>query len=399
MQIHTLLKNGVRTFREDRRGISLLLITGGSFLLIGVQMIYPVLLPNLRATYGFNLTTSGLLLSLLWVANAGGQIPGGLLADRIGEKATLVASLVLSAGTLALIISVNSVIALFAATLLLGAGLALYGVARYTAMYDMYPEQAGTTIGIVQAGADAGQALLPPIASALAATFVWQMGFGFTLPLFVPLAVGLWIYLPARTTTASSHSMSLTEVVGVVAEMRTRAIMTVTAILFVYAVIWVSFTSFYPTYLIEIKGLSTLLSSVFFGLFFAAGVVVKPLSGVVYDRRGLRTTLFAISVVSGIALVALPITEGPAALAVVTVAVAPILGTGTVAQSHLLEHLSESIRGTGLGIARTITLTAAAITPVIFGAAADRGYFDEAFLALAALAGVLLLLTSRIPTD
>jgi len=64
------------------RGKVLTAVAGGWFLSVGVRMIYPVMLPSLRSAYGLNLTTAGLLLTVLFLAYAFGQFPGGVLADR-----------------------------------------------------------------------------------------------------------------------------------------------------------------------------------------------------------------------------------------------------------------------------------------------------------------------------
>ncbi len=391
----------LRSLQGGGRGKALLAIASSSFLLIGVQMIYPVLLPELRSAYDLGLTTAGLLLTALWVANAVGQLPGGMLADRIGEGRTIVASVVLSAITLALIVTAVSVLALFAATVLLGFAIALFGVARYTALHDLFPEQVGTTIGIVLAAADAGQALLPPFAGFVAVAFLWQFGFGFTIPLFVLVALVLWLYVPGRTSReiTGDDTVSLATVRSIVSSMRTRAIGYGTAAFIVYVVIWVAFTGFYPTYLIEVKGQSSTVTGILFGLFFATGVVVKPLSGAAYDRVGTKLSLLAIAAISIVGLVSLPFVEGIPLLIAATVLVAPILGSGTIAQSHLVAALPSEIRGTGLGVIRSAVMGMAALSPAAFGAAAERGFFDEAFLALAGLAGLMILFVVRIPSE
>lgn len=394
VQYLTILKDAGENLQGDGRGKALLAISAGSFLLIGVQMIYPVLVPELRAAYGLSLTTAGMLLSSLWIANATGQLPGGMLADRLGEGRTLVVGVLVSAATLLLIITVSSPFMLFVATVLFGLGIALYSVARYTATHGLYPDQAGTTIGIVLASADAGQALLPPVASFLGVAIAWQLGFGFTIPIFALVAVGLWLYAPPRTSTGTSDTgtLSVDSVRTILRGMRTRSIGFVTIIFIVYVNVWVAFTSFYPTYLTEIKELSPTLAAVLFGVFFAVGVVTKPLSGIAYDRIGIRFSLLAISLVSGIALAVLPLVEGAVPLAVVTVFIAPILGSGTISQSHLIDELASDVRGTGLGVVRTGGMAIAALNPTLFGAAADRGFFDEMFLALAGLAALMIVL-------
>ena len=400
MQYIRSLKELGRGLQGKGRGKALVVISSGSFLLIGVQMIFPALLPQIRDVYGLSLTTAGGLLTFLWIANAVGQLPGGMLADELGEGTTLLVSVVVSATTVLLVVVVGSVFALFAATVLFGLGLALYGVARYTAVYELYPDRSGTTIGIVLASADAGQALLPPIASLIAVEVAWQLGFGFTIPVFVLVALGIRAYVPSRiATTTDVDRASLESVRTILSEMRTRSFGYGTAVLFVYVNIWVAFTSFYPTYLVETKGLSAPVAAILFGSFFATGVVMKPLSGAAYDRIGVRVSLLVIGLVSGIALAVLPLVQGVVQIAVVTVSVAPILGTGTISQSYLIDSLSGEVQGTGLGIVRSGAIAIAALTPTVFGATAERGFFDEMFLGLAGLAALMIFFVLLIPSN
>lgn len=60
--------------------------------------------------------------------------------------------------------------------------------------------------------------------------------------------------------------------------------------------IWQSFTRLYPTYSVEEKGLSPSTTSILFSLFFALGVVVKPVAGMGYDRIGMRGALIIVLV-------------------------------------------------------------------------------------------------------
>lgn len=394
------VRNSVVGLQGEGRGKALLAIASSSFLLIGVQMIYPVLLPELRATYGFGLGTAGLLLTVLWLANAAGQVPGGVLADRIGEGKVLIVSTVLSAVTVVLIATTNSVIALFVLTVLLGGGIALFGVARYTILENIFPERVGTAVGIVLAAADAGQALLPPLAGILAAAVLWQLGFAYTLPLFFVVVIALWLYVPTSSATGKngdSGTFSRKSFRYVIESIVQGPVLYASGSFIIYMTVWITFTGFYPTYLSETKGLTTTTAGIFFGLFFAVGVAIKPLSGIAYDRIGIRRSIAIIASISGVSLVVLPFVEGTIPLALTTLFIAPILGSGTITQSYIIQMLPQETKGTGLGAVRTIGMTLAAMSPAIFGALADRGFFDEVFLSLAICAAAMALLAIRIP--
>ncbi|MFC6772137.1 MFS transporter, partial [Halorubrum pallidum] len=110
----------VRDLRSEGRGRILVVVAFGWFLSISVRMVYPALLPYIRETYGLTLTTAGLLLTVLWTAYALGQLPAGILGDWLGDRPLLVASQLLAAAMLALVVIADSAAVLYAATALFG---------------------------------------------------------------------------------------------------------------------------------------------------------------------------------------------------------------------------------------------------------------------------------------
>lgn len=389
----------VRRLWTDDRGHILFAIAAGWFLSLGVRLAYPVLLPHLQTAYGLNLTVIGLLLSVLWGAYALGQLPGGILSDRIGEGNILVVSTVIAAVTLALVSTAGSPIVLFAATALFGFGTALYGVARFTAMSQIFPENEGAAIGITMAAGDFGSAVLPPIAGLIAGALVWQYGFGFAIPLFGLVAILLWLVVPGRTSgmTSAVDSLSLETIQYILSEITQSTIITVAVIQLLGYAVWQAFTGFYPTYLIENKGLSSSVVTVLFGLFFALGVVIKPLAGRTYDRFGIRRSFPIVMGVFVIAVLLLPLANGFWVILALTIPLSSLLGYSAISLSYLTAAMPDDIQGTGLGVLRTVYMTIGAGSPVVVGVLADHGFFDEAFILLAVVAGVTILLCLYIP--
>ncbi|WP_049916896.1 MFS transporter [Halogeometricum pallidum] len=383
----------------DGRGTSLVAIAGGWGTLLGARMIYPVLLPYLRDSFDISLTAAGFLVTVLWLGSAVGQLPGGLLADRYSERSVMSVGAVLAAAALVLVAAAPTAFVLFAATALVGFGQSLYPIARITMLSEIYPDRIGSALGVTMATGDLGQTVLPPVAGVLAAAIAWQAGLLFVVPLLLVAGVVVRVTLPAGTESASEAADPLPtqSVRDVFAELRGSNLGFVSFILFLYILIWQSFTGLYPTYLVEQKGLSSAAAGTLFSAFFAFGVVVKPVAGAAYDRIGMRSTLVAVLVgpVAGLAL--LPVVEGFWPLAALTAVVSTMLGSGAVTQSFLSDSFSEEVRGTGLGVVRTTVATLGAAGPVLFGGLADRGYFDEGYVLLAAVLAVVVLLTLRLP--
>lgn len=399
MRYVSILEGTAKNLWSNGRGKTLVLVALGWSLSAGVRTIYPALLPHLRVAYGLDLTTAGLLLTVLWLAYAFGQLPGGLFADRIGEGRTMVVSMVAAAGALVLVTTATSAPILFVATMLFGFGTALYAVSRFTVLDDIYTDQLGTAVGLTSAMGDLGNSVFPPLAGIVAVAVAWQFGFGFAIPLYLVVAIGLWVVVPSRTSgqASSVDSISFESARYVLSELRRPSIIIATIIQCLGVCIYQAFTGFYPTYLIEVKGLSATAAASLFGLFFALGAIIKPISGNAYDHFSIRRSLIVVFSISGVAFVLLPLAEGFWPLVAVTALVSSMLGRGTIAMSYVTTAIPDDIQNTGFGLLRTGYFIIAALSPFLFGAVADRGFFDEAFLLLAVLTVVAIVLTTQIP--
>ena len=200
-------------------------IAAGWGLMIGTRMIYPVLLPALSAEFDLTLTTAGLLVTIVWLGYAIGQVPGGVLADRHGARRLLTAGVAIVVCGLLAVVLAPAALLLFLATGLVGVGQSLYPVARITTLSELYPDRIGRALGLTMATGDLGRTVLPPIA--------WRAGAGFVLPLFVLIAVVLWWILPDQAgTTSSREDLSIERLEAVLAELREPTFVPLGVILF-----------------------------------------------------------------------------------------------------------------------------------------------------------------------
>ncbi|ELY50164.1 MFS transporter [Natronolimnohabitans innermongolicus] len=381
----------------DGKGKSLLAIALGWGLLNGTRMIYPVLLPYFSDEFGLTLTTAGFLVTVIWLAYAIGQVPGGILADRYGERTILTVSVSFALFGLVLVLLAPSALVLFGATALVGLGLSQYPIARITALSDLYPDRIGRALGVTMAAGDIGQTVLPPVASVLAVAVGWRLGLGYVLPFLCLTVAIIWWTLPNPEPDDTEGTD--TSIRAVADELRSPTVVIMGVMLFLFIFVWQTFSAFYPTYLVEEKELSPTAAGALFGLFFAVGVVVKPLAGAAYDRIGIRGSLPLVLGGSILGLASLPFVDGVGALLAVTVLISTMLGSGAITQSYLAEITPDDVQGTGLGLVRSSTAMLGATGPVVFGAVAERGYFDEGYVVLAAIVGVVTALTLLLPTD
>jgi len=410
-------QRSIASLRGAGRGRILFAVASGWGLLVGTRMAYPVLLPYIQDTYGLSLSVAGLLVTILWLGSALGQLPGGILADRYSERRIMAVGLAAVAVALSLVASTNSPVVLFLATGLVGLGLSLYPIARITVLTEIYPNAVGRALGVTMATGDIGQTVLPPAVGFVAAAVAWQLGLGLLVPALLVLAGLVWVVVPDGVVDSQDIELSPDLAREVFAALRTKTMALVTVVLFLYILVWQSFTGFYPTYLAEMKGLSEPVAGSIFALFFGFGVVVKPIAGSAYDRIGMRGSLLAVLVGPVFGLAALPFVEGFWPIVGLTAVISTMLGSGAITQSYLSDAIPADIRGTGLGVVRTTAASLGSLGPVAFGSIAERGPFeipipdfifagtdalvfsgfDVGYLVFAGLMALIVVLTSLMP--
>lgn len=390
----------VRDLRSEGRGWILLTIAFGWFLSIGIRLVFPALLPRISATFDVSLTGAGAIVTALWAAYALGQFPGGILGDRVGEGRILVFSTLVTAVVVVGLSAASGLGVFFVATILFGLATALYGPTRFTVLSDIYADRDGAAIGLTMAAGSVGNAVLPVVAATIAAYTTWRFGFAFAAPLFLVTAVGLWRIVPGRTSgpTSTVDELSLSSIRRVVGEVSSRPALLITGVLLFENFVWQAFTGFYPTYLIEVKGFSSQVAAVVYGLFFASGVVVQSLGGATSDRIGMKPTLVGAAAVVAVALSALPVLENLPGLIACTVLVSAAMAMSPAALTYLVNALPEEMQGSGLGLLRMTYMLLASVGPVVVGALADRGFFDGAFFLLAGVIGLALACSLFLPS-
>ena len=95
-------------------------LLAGTFVTKAGSFVVPMLFIYLTQARGLSLAAAGTTVSLFGVGSLVGSLLGGILADRIGRRATMLASLVLSAVFMLALGAANTVWQLAPATLFLG---------------------------------------------------------------------------------------------------------------------------------------------------------------------------------------------------------------------------------------------------------------------------------------
>lgn len=154
-------------------------------------LLYAFVLDHVRAEFGIDDRVSGLLLALPLVASAFGGVLFGWIADRIGRRAALMASILVYSVATAACGLVSSVGQLAVARLVVGLGMGGEWATGAALVAETWPAQhRGKALGLMQSAWAVGYAAAATLNALILPTFGWRAVFFAGL---LPALVTLWI--------------------------------------------------------------------------------------------------------------------------------------------------------------------------------------------------------------
>jgi MFS family permease len=383
------VKSTIRGLSGDGRGWVLVVVSLGWFATLSVLYTLPSLVPFIKDAFALDNATVGLAITIMWVFYGVFQFPAGYLTDRIGERRTMVTSLLIGAISL-VALAITPVFALLVISCaLFGTGAGLFATPRVTSLQAAYPENDGTALGVVLAVGSVAGIVAPLAAVRFAANVDWRLAFLFGVPLFLFAAFGVWRVVPRQTRQTAATDREPGALLSSLATMFRKpavfwAALAATCTFFVFQ----GLLAFLTTYLISVKGLAPGTTATYYSYFFAAAAVAQPIAGNVADFVGYKRVLVALSVVYAVVLAAMPLATGGIVVGLLVVLMGFQRGTTPVMNAYLVAVLPDEVRGTGYGLLRTMFMGVAYVGPFVAGTLADYSSFDDMFLFLAAVAGV-----------
>jgi MFS transporter, ACS family, glucarate transporter len=251
----------------------------------------------------------GWVFSAFLIGYAAFQVPGGVLARRLGPRKVLALSVVwwgVFTGLTALVPPTmqGGLLALVLVRFALGAGEATMYPAGNQFVERWFPiEERGKASGIIFGGVGLGSGLTPPLVTAIIVHYGWRASFWFSA--VVGVVAGIIWYVGARDTPEEHPLVSVRELEGIVRgrgdtdEPRTeikskpnvpwarifgsKEILAVTGSYFAFGyVAWIFFSWFY-IYLAQVRGLNLKTSAVYSMFPFIAMTVGSLCGGVASD--------------------------------------------------------------------------------------------------------------------
>jgi predicted MFS family arabinose efflux permease len=374
----------VTALRHGSPGRLLAALAAGWFLVLGMRFVVPAVLPTIRAEFAVSNTSAGAAVTVLWLGYAAMQFPAGVYVDRIGERALLVGSALLSGAAL-LGYLVSPTYAVFVlATAGFGLGTGLYGPPRGTLLSRTFDDNEGVAFGSVMAAGSVGSAVLPLAAVFVTTRYGWRVGLAAAVPLFALVAVGLWLTVSDRETATEEHAL-LADVRTVIGGLGDRqlalAVLGATLMLLVFQAV----TAFLTTYLVTTRPIGQGTAGAFLSVLFVGGALSQAVTGRLADRYGSPRVLVGVAVVSAVPMALFPLVEGRFLLGLGAAAIGVRMSSGPLTNAYIVDVLPDAVEGTGWGLLRTGFFAVGSLGSTFIGALADQGLFDLSFYLMAVL--------------
>ncbi|GAB6879158.1 MFS transporter [Halorubrum gandharaense] len=368
-----------------------------------LRYAFPPLFEPLQASYGVSNAVIGTAFTGFMIVYALVQFPSGAVADRVGAVRVIAAGVAV-AGLGALVLVVDSPFAvLVVAMLVIGAGTGAHKTVAVRLLSRVYPARTGRALGAHDTIGALGGVVAPAIIVVLLSAppvlalvldrlpgADWRALFLVSGGVALVLAAAFLLRVPSRLPADADRGAETDDpdpgardYLALFRDPRFTVFVLVTvACSFAYN----GTVAFLPLYLSQEAGLATTTASLLYSALFAV-TFVQLVTGDLSDRVGRFPVMVAALGLAAVSLagVVLLSAAGPLTLGVLVVA----LGLGAhgyrpVRGAYLMDLLPDWIAGGGLGVVRTLLMSAGALAPAVVGTVADFSGFRPAFGLLAA---------------
>jgi sugar phosphate permease len=345
--------------------------------------------PIFQKEMGFAPAQMGLILGIFSLAYALGQTPWGMVADRFGTRTIIAGSILCWSGFTVLTGLARSFAALLAVRFSFGALEAALSPSSAVAFARWAPiTERSTAFGVFLSGGRLGAALMPPLAALLMLRFGWRAMFIILGLVGIPAAL-IWLFWfrddPAEHPAVNSVEKELLspheaaradhEPVSWSSLLRSSRLWNMLAVSFMTTFLWQFYITWFPTYLIQKRGLPLQEAAIYAGLPFLLGVAGSWAGGIGTDfltrHVGVRRARLWVGCV-GLSLTASLMLAGllvqaprPGALLMASAACTADMYLGAVWSSAI--EIGGAAAGAVAGLNNAVSNCAAFASPVLMG--------------------------------
>jgi predicted MFS family arabinose efflux permease len=364
---------------DGTRRSALAVVATGNFAQLGARFLLSPMVPLVIVAFDASTSTLGLALTGMWATYALFQFPSGVLADRYGERRLLVTGLLGTVVGTALVALSPTLYAFAGFAIVLGAGTGLFFSPASSLLSRLFEARGGALGALTAAGALAG-VVYPAVGGFVGVEFGWRVAVGLGAVVAVPVLVGSAWLLPSpepanpdRRLRAAADPRRL---FGLLSRPH-LAFTTLIAVLVSFT--FQAFSSLFPTFLLEFRGVAPGFTGVVFGAVFGLSTLAQPVVGWLSDavsRDAAIGTSVSLAATGFVVLLTVPGRVG-------LVAGSTVLGLGIswpgAIQARFMDGLDDAERGYGFGLVRTTYMLLAAPGSAVVGTLADAAGWLVAF--------------------
>lgn len=343
------------------------------------------LLPFIRDDFALDYAQSGLVISAFSLAYGIGQVPAGVLADRIGARTLITIGIcgVAVAGLLVGLSQAYIMVLIFLALMGIAGG-GYHPAASPLISASVEPEKRGRALGIHLIGGSGSFFLAPIVAAAIAATWGWRGSFiGLAIPTMV---FGIIFYLLLGRLAARGETQQV--ITGQPEERpssqgRLRQLVAFMVLTVFTQAVTFSTIAFIPLFMVDHFGVTEAAAATFLAVIYSAGLWASPLGGYISDRLGRVPVVLTTCFIAGPAIYLLnQVPYGPYGIGIGAL----LLVIGMImyvrmptSEAYIIGRTSERHRSTILGIYYFSNMEIGAVFAPAMGYLIDRFGFYTSF--------------------
>ncbi len=374
------------------------------------RSLMPLAIPFMAREFQISPAVVGVVLSAFFVGYAFIQIPGGLLADRIGPRKTVTIGITAWSLFSVLTGTVRNLSQMIWVRICFGLCEGVYPPAALKAVAVWFPRGERTRASALLLSSNTIGPMVAPLLFATAmGTFGWRGAFlAISVPGFLLAGVA---YLYLRDHPDEHPKITAGELAEIGKEGQARGRIPLREVLnhkslwklfLIYGAwdaTWWGFQSWLPSYLID-RGFTVVKTSAAASLPYAAGFVGMLISARIAERmQNRRTVLFAVLLGNAVSMLLTSIaTSNTMAVILLTAAGFFLPAIHGPFWSLPMDLLPPHVIGASVGFLNTAGQLAGLAAPMVIGALVEwTGHYEAGFLFMSLSAGVsaLLVLTLR----
>jgi DHA1 family inner membrane transport protein len=356
------------------------------------RVVFAPLLEPLRAAFGVDSATLGLLATLVWIGSASPRLPTGYLLTRVPRHYVVFATGGLLTFATALTSVAPGIRALQGGAFLMGVASGAYFIAANPLVSELFPDRVGRVLGIHGMASQVAAVSAPLFVTGILVIGDWRTA-------FQVMSVGAFLSTMLFTVTAWRVALPEAglEDRNMLEAIREQWLIVLTGVVMLGATafVWQGVFNFYVRYLIVGKGLTEQTGNLLLSVAFGAGVPAFYVSGRLADRLPIVSYLLSLLAIFAALVLTFTAASGIVALVAVSVGLGlTIHSLFPAIDTYLLGSLPDRHRGSAYAAYSASMMTIQSTGSWVVGSLTEAGYtFDTVFqtAALGLVAVVLVL--------